>query len=168
MSGWGDDTLRVWNALTGSCLQTLHGHTNSARRRRPAAPRVDRSSTPRRAQVSCVAVLPNGRVVSGSIDCTLKVWRRSTGECRRTLTGHTDWARRPRPVKPRVDRSSTPRRAQVRCVAVQYGRVVSGSEDNTLKVWVDCDEAKMARLVALRRLYGMNVVTAGRLIAKFL
>jgi len=87
--------------LTGTCLQTLHGHTNSARRRRPAAPRVDRSSTPRRAQVECVAVLPNGRIVSGSIDCTLKVWRRSTGECRRTLTGHTDWARRPRPVKPR-------------------------------------------------------------------
>ena len=68
-----------------------------------------------------------------------------------------------------VDCSSTPRGAQVSCVAVQSnGRVVSGSYDGTLKVWVDCDEAKMARLVALRRLRGMNVETAERLIARFL
>ena len=65
--------------------------------------------------------------------------------------------------------SSTPRRAQVRCVAaLPNGRVVSGSDDNTLKVWVDCDEVKMARLIALRRLREMNVKTAERLIVKFL
>ena len=53
------------------------------------------------------------------------------------------------------------------CVAVlSNGHVVSGSYDGTLKVWVDY--AKMARLVALRRLRGMNVKTAGRLIAAFL
>ena len=51
----------------------LRGHTYEARRRRPVEPRVDRSSTPRGAQVS-VAVLPNGRVVSGSRDNTLMVW----------------------------------------------------------------------------------------------
>ena len=129
---------------------------------------VDCSSTPRRAQVFCVVVLPNGRVVSGSQDRTLKVWDVSTSECLRTLTGHTDWARRRRPVERRVDRSSTPRRAQVRCVAVlSHGRVVSGSDDRTLKVWEDV-EGKMARLVARRRLLEMNVKTAGRLIAAFL
>ena len=100
-------------------------------------------------------------------DHTLKVWDVSSGRCLRTLSGHTNGARRRRPVEPRVDCSSTPRRAQVRCVAVQSnGRVVSGSDDGTLKVWVDY--AKMARLVALRRLRGMNVKTAGRLIAAFL
>ncbi len=53
------------------------------------------------------------------------------------------------------------------CVAVlPNGRIVSGSADHTLKVWVDY--AKMARLVALRRLREMNVKTAGRLIARFL
>ena len=67
-----------------------------------------------------------------------------------------------------VDRSSTPRRAQVECiVALSNGRVVSGSVDNTLKVWDDV-EGMMARLVALRRLYEMNVNSAGRLIAKYL
>ena len=68
----------------------------------------------------------------------------------------------------RVDRSSTPRRAQVYCVAaLSNGRVVSGSFDDTLKVWDDV-EGMMARLVALRRLYEMNVNSAGRLIAKYL
>ena len=60
--------------------------------------RVDRSSTPRRAQVQCVAVLQNGRVVSGSRDDTLKVWDVSSSECLRTLTGHYDVVRRRRPV----------------------------------------------------------------------
>ena len=105
--------------------------------------------------------------MSGSCDNWLRVWDVSTDDCHQTLTGHTNWARRRRPVEPRVDRSSTPRRAQVNCVAVlPNGNVVSGSGDRTLKVWVDY--AKMARLVALRRLRGMNVKTAGRLIAAFL
>ena len=43
------------------------------------------------------------------------------------------------------------------------GRVVSGSTDHTLKVWVDY--GKMARLVALRR---TQKNFAGRLIAAFL
>ena len=36
-----------------------------------------------------------------------------------------------------------------------------------IKLWEDV-EWKMARLIALRRLKGMNVKTAGRLIARFL
>ena len=51
--------------------------------------------------VKIVAILPNGRVVSGSRDRTLKVWNASTSQCIRTLTGHTDDARRRRPVEPR-------------------------------------------------------------------
>ena len=51
------------------------------------------------------------------------------------------------------------------CVtALPNGRVVSGSYDNTLKVWEDV-EGKMARLVALRR---TQKNFAGRLIAAFL
>ena len=136
VSGSDDRTLKVWDASTSECLWTLSGHTNVARRRRPVEPRVDRSSTPRGAQVGCVVVLSHGRVVSGSFDGTLKVWDASTSECLRTLTGHTNDARRRRLVKPRVDRSSTPRRAQVNCVAALLnGNVVSGSDDETLKVW---------------------------------
>ena len=56
----------------------------------PASSRttVDRSSTPRRAQVSCVSVLPNGSIVSGSYDSTLKVWEDVEGKMARLVAQH--------------------------------------------------------------------------------
>ena len=131
--------------------------------------RVDCSSTPRRAQVDCVAALSHGRVVSGSSDNTLKVWDVSSGDCLYTLNGHTNWAGCRRPVEQRDDCSPTLRGAQVMCVAVlPNGRVVSGSRDHTLKVWEDV-EGMMAHLVALRRTPGnFDKRLIGRLIARFL
>ncbi len=41
-------------------------------------------------EVRSVAVLPDGRVVSGSDDRTVRVWDVSSGECVQTLEGHTD------------------------------------------------------------------------------
>ena len=118
------------------------------------------------AQVLCVAVLPNGRIVSGSIDDTLKVWDATSGTCLHTLTGHTSTARHQCPKELRIDCSSTPRGAQVMCVAVlSKGRVVSGSGDSyELKVWEDV-EVKMAHEVAL---YQTQKDFAGDLIAEFL
>ena len=46
---------------------------------------VDCSSTPRGAQVTCVGVLANGRVVSGSWDHTLKVWEDVEGKMARLV-----------------------------------------------------------------------------------
>ena len=40
--------------------------------------------------VNCVAVLPDGRVVSGSGDHTLRVWNTSTGVCEIILEGHRE------------------------------------------------------------------------------
>ena len=79
------------------CTHTLTGHTK---------------------QVQCIGVLPDGRVVSGSDDKTIKVWdlTKPNGEqCTHTLTGHTSW---------------------VQCIGVlPDGRVLSGSADGTIKVW---------------------------------
>ena len=73
------------------CVQTLEGHSEG---------------------VTAVAVLDADRIVSGSVDCTLKVWNTTSGECLQTLSGHS------RPV---------------RAVAVlDADRIVSASGDKAL------------------------------------
>ena len=54
VSGSIDNTLKIWDAVSGEELQTLEGHTTS---------------------VYSVAFSPDGkRIVSGSLDTTLKIW----------------------------------------------------------------------------------------------
>ena len=135
VSGSDDGTLRVWDAASGQCLQTLKGHSNwvNCVAGLPDAHVVSGSddSTLRAwdtftgqclqtlkghsKNVYCVTVLPDGRVVSGSVDNTLRIWDAASGKCLRTLEGHS---------------------AFVFCLTVfPDGRVVSGSEDRTLRVW---------------------------------
>jgi hypothetical protein len=65
--------------------------------------------------VSCVVQLADGRMVSGSLDSTLRLWDIESGVCVKTLAGHTD---------------------SVYCVVqLADGRVVSGSRDKTLRLW---------------------------------
>ena len=61
-------------------------------------------------------MFPDGRIVSGSWDKTLKVWNVAAGRCLATLEGHSKG---------------------VMCVAVlpDGRRVVSGSADMTLKLF---------------------------------
>ena len=65
--------------------------------------------------ITCVALLPDGRIVSGSFDMTHRIWDPNTGECLKTLEG-----------LPYL----------VSCFAVlNDGRIVSGSNDGTLCIW---------------------------------
>ena len=78
----------------GQLVQTLIGHTGA---------------------VYSVCVLPNGQLVSGSHDKTLRIWDVKSGDCEQILTGHTNI---------------------VKCVCVlPNGQLVSGSWDNTLRIW---------------------------------
>jgi WD40 repeat protein len=64
-----DNTVRVWEAATGSCRSVLEGHTDS---------------------VNAVAFSPDGQLVaSASWDNTVRVWEAATGSCRSVLEGHT-------------------------------------------------------------------------------
>ena len=68
-------------------------------------------------KVYSMCVSPDGkRIVSGSLDKTVKVWDAITGKALRTLTGHT---------KPVLSV----------CVSQDGTRIVSGSDDKTVKVW---------------------------------
>ena len=70
-SGSWDNTVRLWDAVTGLHRRTLTGHIGG---------------------VYSVTFSPYGRMLaSGSDDKTVRLWDAVTGAHRRTLTGHADW-----------------------------------------------------------------------------
>ena len=63
----------------------------------------------------CLAMLAGGRLSSGSVYHTIKIWNLADGACVEMLEGHGD---------------------AVICLAVLAGgRLASGSADQTIKVW---------------------------------
>jgi WD40 repeat protein len=71
VSGSGDKTVRLWDAVTGAALQTIHGHS---------------------AMVNSVAFSPDGKkIASGSDDETVRLWDAVMGAALQTLYGHSAW-----------------------------------------------------------------------------
>ena len=69
MSGSFDNTLRIWNVVTGESEAELKGHSG---------------------RVISVVLSPDGsHVVSGSDDNTLRIWNVATGESEIELKGHS-------------------------------------------------------------------------------
>ncbi len=71
LSGSGDRTLRLWEAVTGRLTQTLGGHTDWVR--------------------SVVLSADGRRALSGSWDKTLRLWDVAAGTCLQTFQGHTNY-----------------------------------------------------------------------------
>jgi WD40 repeat protein len=70
VSGLWDDTVRLWDAVTGAPLQTLKGHWDYPR---------------------SVTFSPDGKqVVSESNGKTVQLWNAATGTLLQTLKGHSD------------------------------------------------------------------------------
>jgi WD40 repeat protein len=71
-SASADETVRLWDAVTGAALWTLKGH---------------------RHLVGSVAFSPDGKqLASASPDATVKLWDAATGAALQTLEGHRDSA----------------------------------------------------------------------------
>ena len=111
ISGSQDRTIKIWDASTGECLKTLEGHVNS------------------------VAYSPDGtKIISGGSERisgkyirkhikrkdkdfgAIKIWDANTGECLKTLEGHSK------------DVSSV-------AFSPDGTKIISGSEDHTIKIW---------------------------------
>ena len=71
--------------------------------------------------VECVTI-GGDKIVSGSLDRTLRIWNINSGECK-VLTGHA---------------------GSVLCVTIAGDKIVSGSSDNTLRIWnINSGECKV-------------------------
>jgi WD40 repeat protein len=73
VSASADDTLKLWDLDTGTCVHIMEGH---------------------KWRTESLAVTPDGRrLISGGWDKTLRVWDIDTGRCLLVLEGHTDWVK---------------------------------------------------------------------------
>ena len=71
ISGSEDNTIKLWELVTGKEVRTFKGHSG---------------------WVWCVDFSPDGKyIISGSYDYTLKLWETATGREIRTFKGHTNW-----------------------------------------------------------------------------
>ncbi|KAJ6008970.1 hypothetical protein N7522_003986 [Penicillium canescens] len=70
-SGSHDNTVKIWDPITGQCTSTLEGHSDS---------------------VKSIAWSQDGsRLASASRDKTVRIWDPITGQCTSTLEGHSNW-----------------------------------------------------------------------------
>jgi len=112
-------------------------------------------STGHRGPVQGALLLPDGALLSWSVDGTLKVWDRETGECTGTLEGHDDHSRGTLPipegsllswsedgtldaftVRLGTHRTFQRREAPIRgALVLPDGAVLAWSMDKALKVW---------------------------------
>lgn len=113
VSASGDGKMMLWDVETGDCVRVFEGHEKGLAciefkvRILPLAGRNLRSPD---------SILQDDLILSGSNDCTIKLWRASTGECLHTFAGHTLLVR-------------------ALCFEPKTGYIVSTSYDRSVRVW---------------------------------
>jgi WD40 repeat protein len=138
ISGSDDNTVRVWDAVSGEEKHTLSGHTSwiTSVDFSPDGSQIisgSRDNTVRvwdavsgeekhtlsghtEAITSVAFSLDGSQIISGSDDNTVRVWDAVSGEEKHTLSGHTSWI---------TSVAFSPDGSQI----------ISGSGDNTVRVW---------------------------------
>jgi WD40 repeat protein len=133
-----DETVKIWDASSGACLQTLEGHSdlvNSVAFSHDSA-RLASASFDQTIKIwdtsssACLQTLEghskevnsvafshdSARLASASFDQTIKIWDTSSSACLQTLEGHSK---------------------EVNSVAFSHdsARLASASYDETVKIW---------------------------------
>jgi F-box/WD-40 domain protein MET30 len=169
-SGSVDTTIKVWNFRTRECF-TLRGHrdwVNSVLLWDSAASTTSSCSMPEAAssqqQEQQQPVSPGKMLFSASDDCTVRLWDLSRRTCVRKFSGHLSHVQSLKMLSIDLDHCNDPTEEQ-RCdelvthlaaanvdgirssprKGTKHQRLlVSGSLDNTIKLW-DIDSGKVVR-----------------------
>ena len=114
ISGSYNNNIKIWNADTGELINTLYGHSGTV---------YSVCFSPD--LVAEAQVFNNKRIISGSGDRSIKIWNAENGELINTLNGHNG------DVLSVCFSSDLVVKSQV----LDNKRIVSGSSDNSIKIW---------------------------------
>lgn len=110
VSASGDGKMMLWDVETGECIRVFEGHEKGL------ACIEFKACIHIQLYYIYSLVLQDDLILSGSNDCTIKLWRASTGECLHTFAGHTLLVR-------------------ALCFDPKTGYIVSTSYDKSVRVW---------------------------------
>ncbi|KAI1341123.1 WD40-repeat-containing domain protein [Xylariaceae sp. FL0016] len=128
VSGSTDRSVRVWDIEKGLCTQVFYGHTSTVRCLQILMPKP----TGKIEDGQAVMMPPKPLIITGSRDSQLRVWRLPEAGSRRYIqTGP--------PANdadcPYFIRTLQGHSHSVRAIAADADTLVSGSYDNTVRVW---------------------------------
>ena len=110
---------QVWCVRTHRNLKTLRGHRDAVTCLSLTNTSESSNQQPRRRSSPESTQCQRPKIISGSLDRTIKLWDLNTGDCLSTL----DWM------------SSEGHTGVVRCLQTDAWRIVSAADDKTIKVW---------------------------------
>ncbi|MGB3652823.1 MAG: CHAT domain-containing protein [Rivularia sp. (in: cyanobacteria)] len=140
VTGSEDNTIKIWDIETGECLQTLREHQQ---------------------RVWLVDLHPDNQILSISEDQTIKLWDISSRRCLKTLKGYSNWILSLAFSPDNQTLASSSQDGKIRLWDIKTGQcnlileghekivsaiafapqhlpnclLVSGSDDNTIKIW---------------------------------
>ncbi|CAO3639422.1 unnamed protein product [Mucor fragilis] len=117
VTGSTDRRVRVWDMETGKCTHIFTGHTSTIRCLLITKP-INAGGQP--------------MIITGSRDATLRVWRLPDPK---DLQGHFHGNNNGNDINPYFVHSLVGHRQSVRAIAAHGHTLVSGSYDNTVRVW---------------------------------
>ena len=128
VSGSTDRSVRVWDIEKGLCTQVFHGHTSTVRCLQILMPEM----TGRTEKGKPIMVPEKPLIITGSRDSQLRVWRLPEQGSKRYIQTGPPANDADCPYFVRVLSGHT---HSVRAIAAHQDTLVSGSYDNTVRVW---------------------------------